>query len=184
MRWNRFLNLILRVHLDKSVFSCQNGAVMSTELQSRIREYIATTQWATLAYVRDDGAPMLRVMGSFALSARGLDLYFSSDKKAAKVEQIERHPKVSFYFQHEGHTFADYRNVTLVGEAQRVSEGPDLNEAISLLRVKSPHFKELAETNQLHTTAIFKIATTEIKGLDYTRPMGPERVIAFSVEPH
>ncbi len=158
--------------------------VMSTELRSQIREYIATTKWATLAYVREDGAPMLRVMGSFALATGGFNLYFSSDKNAAKVAQIARHPKVSFYFQHEGHTFADYRNVALVGDAHVVSEGPDLNEAISLLRVKSPHFKELAETNQLHTTVIFKIVTTEIKGLDYTRPVGPDRVIAFSVEQH
>ncbi|PAW86765.1 MAG: hypothetical protein B9S26_15195 [Opitutia bacterium Tous-C4FEB] len=152
---------------------------MSTELQSQIREYIATTKWATLAYVRDDGAPMLRVMGSFALAPTSFDLYFSSDKAAAKVAQIERHPKVSFYFQHEGHTFADYRNVSIVGEAHRVSSGPDRDEAISLLRGKSPHFKELAETNQLHTTAIFKIATAEINGLDYTRPVGPDRVISL-----
>lgn len=150
---------------------------MSTELKAQIREYIQTTKWATLAYVRDDGAPMLRVMGSFALAPTSFDLYFSSDKNAAKVAQIDRHPKVSFYFQHEGHTFADYRNVSIVGEAHRVLDGSDYDEAVSLLRVKSLHFKELAETNQLHTTAIFKIETAEIKGLDYTRPVGPDRVI-------
>lgn len=150
---------------------------MSAELKVQIREYIQTTKWATLAYVRDDGAPMLRVMGSFALAATGVDLYFSSDLNAAKVTQIELHPRVTFYFQHEGHTFADYRNVSIIGEARRVLDGPDYDEAVSLLRVKSPHFKELAETNQLHTTALYRISTREVNGLDYTRPVGPDRVI-------
>lgn len=151
---------------------------MNDSLKTTLRDYIATTKWGALITVRDDGAPIPRVMGSFALvPGDTLDLYFSSDKAAAKVGQIASHPTVSFYFQHEGHTMADYKNVVLIGPA-RLTEGADRDQAIGLLKLKSPHFKEMAEANQLDGVAIFRLQTVEVKGLDYTRPVGPARVIA------
>ncbi len=152
---------------------------MSADLKQIIHDYIATTKWATLTTVREDGAPVSRVMGSFA--ADGLDLFFSSNKNAAKVRQIEKNHWVNFYFQHEGQDAAVFKNVALIGEARLVKDAADLKKAIALLSAKSPRFKEWAEKGELQDTAIFKITAKEVKYLDRTRGVGADSLVEIKI---
>ena len=71
----------------------------NTESQSEILQYILDTKHALLTYVRSDLTPVSRAIGSFAPD--GEDLFFSTSKESAKVKEIEKNRRVSFYFQHD-----------------------------------------------------------------------------------
>jgi nitroimidazol reductase NimA-like FMN-containing flavoprotein (pyridoxamine 5'-phosphate oxidase superfamily) len=143
-------------------------------LEKTIVDYINQTKWATLATVRADNAPVLRVMGSFAIE--GLHLFFSTRIQTAKVEQIELNPLVSFYFQHEGQDLLAFRNVTVIGPASRLESGPELNDAIKLLSDRNPRFKARIESEEGKDTAVYKIRIKEIKYLDYSLGKGKDAV--------
>ena len=147
---------------------------MSQELKQRITEYISQTRWATLATVREDKAPVLRAMGSFAPD--GVDVYFSTPKAAAKVKQIEQNQWVNFFFQHEGQELPTFKNVAVIGKASEVKESAELKKAIDLLSARNPRFKERAEKGELKDTSIFKIKSKEIKYLDFAKGFGKEGI--------
>jgi pyridoxamine 5'-phosphate oxidase len=142
---------------------------MSQELKRTIQEYISQTRWATLATVRADGAPVLRAIGSFA--ADGLDIFFSTARTAAKVGQIDQNDRVNFFFQHEGQELPSFKNVAIIGRAREVKEA-ERERGIGLLSARNPRFKARAEKGELGETAIFKVASEEIKYLDYSRGFG------------
>jgi pyridoxine/pyridoxamine 5'-phosphate oxidase len=145
----------------------------SVELQHVVHEYISQTRWATLTTVREDGAPVSRVMGSFA--ADGVNLFFSTRKVAAKVRHIAKNPLVNFYFQHENQEAATFKNVAVIGRAEEVT-GVDYHRAVQLLSARNLRFKARAERGELSDTALYFIHTTEIKYLDYSNGVGPAAV--------
>lgn len=135
-----------------------------------IRDYIAGSKFAVLNYVRDDLAPVSRAMGSFAPD--GLDLFFSTRKEAAKVREIARNKRVSFFFEHDNQTAESWRNVLLIGDAQPVADGEEYARGVELLSAKNPRFRERAASGELSDTAIFRVRTKEIEFLDRTRGQG------------
>src|ERR1039457_4441768 len=74
--------------------------------KSEISDYVNATHFATLAYIRDDGSPVQRVFGSFALSE--FDVIFSTRKVSAKVRDISANSKVSFLFEHESQELSSW----------------------------------------------------------------------------
>jgi len=146
----------------------------TVELQKTVLDYINQTKWATLATVREDGAPVLRVMGSFALN--GVNILFSTRKNAAKVRHLAKNKNVSFYFQHENQNLEVFKNVAVIGRAEEVAEGADYQRAVEILSARNPRFKGRAERGELGDTAIYRIHTTEIKYLDYSNGVGPAAI--------
>ncbi|HBF39008.1 MAG TPA: pyridoxamine 5'-phosphate oxidase family protein, partial [Firmicutes bacterium] len=133
--------------------------------QSEVLDYITNTKFAILAYVREDKTPLLRSMGSFALS--GFDLYFSSGKDTSKVTEIIKNPQVSFFFEHDNQNLEGWKSVLLLGRAELLIAGTEYNNAIELLSNRNPRFKERVVKGELTSTAIFKLKTREIEYLDY-----------------
>jgi len=150
------------------------GRLSSDELQQTVIEYIKQTQWATLATVREDGAPVLRTMGSFAPD--GVNVFFSTPRKAGKVRHIWKNSLVNFFFQHENQKLETFKNVAIIGRAHEVTGGPQLQKAIELLSARNPRFKARVERDELGDTAIFLIHTTEIKYLNYGSGIGPAAI--------
>ncbi len=144
------------------------------ELQQTVHEYIKQTQWATLATVREDGAPVLRVMGSFAPD--GVNVFFSTPRKAAKARHIAKNNLVNFFFQHENQKLETFKNVAIIGRAEEVTEGPDYQKAVELLSARNPRFKARVERGELKDTALYLIHTKEIKYLNYANGPGPAGV--------
>ncbi|MDR1191094.1 MAG: pyridoxamine 5'-phosphate oxidase family protein [Verrucomicrobiales bacterium] len=145
---------------------------MSTEIKTNIINYIAATRWVSLATVRDDGAPVVRAIGGFAND--GLTVYFSTPKTAAKVEQIQRHPLVTLFFQHEGQELPAFKNAALIGSAAILSPGADYDRAVRLLSERNPRFKERAAKGDLaDDTALVKVTPKEVKFLDFAKGFGP-----------
>jgi nitroimidazol reductase NimA-like FMN-containing flavoprotein (pyridoxamine 5'-phosphate oxidase superfamily) len=148
----------------------KTSALTAVELQQTAVEYIRQTKWATLATVREDGAPVLRTMGSFAPD--GVNVYFSTPKKAGKVRHIAGHPLVNFFFQHENQELDTFKNVAIIGPAEEVTAGTDYQRGIELLSNRNPRFKARADRGELADTAIYLIRTREIKYLDYANRAG------------
>lgn len=143
-------------------------------LKQVISDYINQTRFATLATVRSDQAPVLRVMGSFV--SEGLDVYFSTRVNTGKVEHIQQNNLVSFYFQHEGQDPSKFKNVALIGAAHQVTERAELEQAIKLLGDRNPRFKDRIQTEEAKSTAIYRIKTKEIKYHDSSQGAGPEAI--------
>ncbi len=143
-------------------------------LSQVVPDYINQTQWATLATVREDGAPVLRVMGSFAPD--GINVIFSTRKAAAKSRHIASNNLVNFFFQHENQKLEAFKNVAIIGRAEELTDGPEYQKAVELLSARNPRFKTRVERGELTDTGIYIIRTTEVKYLDYSFGAGPTAV--------
>ncbi|KAF0219095.1 MAG: putative stress protein [Geobacteraceae bacterium] len=138
--------------------------------KGEVLDYIGRSKFAVLTYVREDLAPVSRAMGSFAPD--GLDLYFSTRKDAPKVQEIDRHRNVSFFFEHDNQALETWKNVLLIGEAEQLEQGDKLDRAVLLLGNRNPRFKERVANGELQNTAIFRIRTKEIEYLDRSKGNG------------
>jgi general stress protein 26 len=143
-------------------------------LKGEVIDYISKTRFAILATVKSDKLPELRTIGSFAPD--GFDVYFSTGKDTAKVKQIELNNLISFFFQHEGQELSTFKNVALIGKAERLEKGGEFDKAIELLGNRNPRFKERVEKGGLEKTAIFKVTPKEVKYLDFSKGTGEDAV--------
>ncbi|MDR1279837.1 MAG: pyridoxamine 5'-phosphate oxidase family protein [Opitutaceae bacterium] len=148
---------------------------MSIELKQTIHDYIALTRWAWLAIVREDGAPTIRPIGSFApVDAGQVDIYFSTPLASAKVLALRRNPRASFYFEHDVLDIATYKAVSLIGEAVEVApQSGGHAAAVAALSARSPHFRSRVEKGELASIVIFRVNAREIRFSDYSAGRGP-----------
>lgn len=137
---------------------------------AEILDYIASSKTGVLTYVREDLAPVSRAMGSF--TPDGIDLIFSTRKVAAKVREITRNKRVSFFFEHENQTADAWMNVLLIGDAEHVTDESDLAAAVERLSARSPRFRERIAQGELRNTAIFRVRTKEVEYLDRSKGYG------------
>lgn len=142
----------------------------SEKFVNDVFSYVDKTHFAVLAYVRNDGTPLLRSIGSFA--PNGLSLYFTTRKDAAKVKEIGDHKRISFFFEHEGQELSQWKNLLLVGDAVKIDDGDDFNQAVQLLSTRNPRFRERVAKGELPGTQIFRLNTEEIEFLDYGKGIG------------
>jgi pyridoxamine 5'-phosphate oxidase len=138
--------------------------------KEEVINYIDKTKFGVLGYVRNDGTPLLRSMGSFAPS--GLDIYFSTRKQAAKVQAISGQKRISFLFEHDNQELNQWKNVLLTGDAELINPGPEQDKAVEILSNRSSRFKERIEKGELPQTQIFRLKTEEIEYLDYGKGFG------------
>ena len=148
-----------------------------TENYSEIWNYILDAKYALLTYVRSDLTPVSRAMGSFAPD--GANLYFSTGKDTAKVPEIEKNRRVSFYFEHDNQQPDTWRSVLLIGDADQVNaDSMDYATALERLGAKSPRFRERIAKGDLASAAIYRITTREVEYLDRSKGNGPtQRII-------
>ena len=143
-----------------------------TENKTEIYKYILASRYALLNYVRHDLTPVSRAIGSFAPD--GDDLFFSTGKESAKVQEINKNKRVSFYFEHDNQVQENWKSVLLIGDAEPVSVGSsDYNKAIERLGDKSPRFRERVAKGDLDSAVIYRINTSELEYLDRSKGYGP-----------
>ena len=138
--------------------------------KEEIAAYIDTTRFAVLAYVRNDGTPLQRSIGSFA--PIGLDLYFSTRKEAAKVQAISEEKRISVLFEHDNQDLTQWKSVLLIGDAEKIDGGAELDLAVETLSQRNPRFKERIAKGELPVTQIFKLKAEEVEFLDYGKGFG------------
>ena len=138
--------------------------------KEEVVSYIDKTRFAVLAYVRNDGTPLQRSIGSFAPS--GLDLYFSTRKEAAKVQAMSEQKRISFLFEHDNQDLNQWKSVLLIGDAEKIDRGAELDLAVKTLSQRNPRFKERIDKGELPITQIFKLKAEEVEYLDYGKGFG------------
>jgi pyridoxamine 5'-phosphate oxidase len=142
-----------------------------------IISYIKGTKVALLTYLRSDLTPVTRAIGSFAPD--DTDLFFSTGKETAKVSEIGKHNRVSFYIEQGDQKADTWKSVLLIGDAKPLETGSvDYATALERLGAKSPRFKERIEKGDLDSAAIYKITTSEIEYLDRSSGYAGVRKIA------
>jgi general stress protein 26 len=148
--------------------------------KSEITDYANTSRFANLAYIRHDGSPVLRTLGSFALS--GYDVIFSTKKEAAKVREISENNKVSFYFEHYGQQLSTWKSALFIGEAHKVENARELDWAIGILSDRNPRFKDRIAKGELPNIQLFKVNTRDIEYIDYSKGAGHVEKFTLSKE--
>lgn len=152
---------------------------MSTQnLKSEIDEYVNGVPFLALAYVRSDGTPVQRTLGSFVRHES--TVFFSTRSDAAKVRDIESNPRVSLLFEAENQQLAAWKNVLLIGKALPVTTDSELKQATELLGARRPRFKERIEKEGLKNTRLFRFEAEEIEFLDYAKGAGHREKISVS----
>jgi len=152
---------------------------MSTQnLKSEIDEYVNGVPFLALAYVRSDGTPVQRTLGSFVRHES--TVFFSTRIDAAKVRDIESNPRVSLLFEAENQQLAAWKNVLLIGKALPVTTDSELKQATELLGARRPRFKERIEKEGLKNTRLFRFEAEEIEFLDYAKGAGHREKISVS----
>jgi len=146
--------------------------------KSEITDYVTATRFATLAYIRDDGSPVQRSFGSFAFS--DYDVIFSTRKEAAKVRDISANNKVSFLFEHDNQELPKWRNALFIGKAYKIEDARELDWAVGIMSERNPRFKERVEKGDLPNIQLFKIKTSDIEYIDYSKGLG--HVEKFTLE--
>lgn len=142
-----------------------------------IFSYIQGTKVALLTYLRSDLTPVTRAIGSFAPD--DTNLFFSTGKDTAKVSEINKHKRVSFYIEQANQTPDTWKSVLLIGDAEPLESGSvDYATALERLGAKSPRFKERIEKGNLDSAVIYKITTREIEFLDRSSGYAGTRKIA------
>ncbi|ABK98205.1 pyridoxamine 5'-phosphate oxidase family protein [Pelobacter propionicus] len=145
-------------------------------IRQEIINYMEQTQWAELATVREDGTPVIRTMGAFAIDGGGARICFATMPGAAKTRHISSNNRVSFFFQHEGQDFPTFRNVEALGDASRITKEEDLRRTAERISARSPFVKDLIEKNGLGVFEFYEIRVSEIKFLNFSKGVGPQAV--------
>lgn len=142
---------------------------------AEILQYIVDSRYALLTYVRSDLTPISRTMGSFAPD--GVDLFFSTGKATAKVPEIEKNRRTSFFFEHDNQAPEHWKSLLLIGDAEPLSAGSsDYDKAVERLAAKSPRFRERVEKKDLDSAAIFRINTRELEYVDRSKGNSPTKI--------
>ncbi len=150
-----------------------------TASKSEIQTYIADSKYALLTYVRGDLSPISRTIGSYAPD--GEDLFFSTGKESAKVEEIKKNKRVSFFFEHDNQAPESWKSLLLIGNAEQVTAGStDYEKAVERLGAKSPRFRERIAKGDLDSAAIYRIKTSELEYLDRSKGNGKLQKIVVS----
>lgn len=143
---------------------------------NEIANYIQGSKYSLLTYLRSDLAPISRAMGSFAPD--GVDLYFSTGKESAKVQELEKNRRVSFYFAHDNQSPESWKSVLLIGDVEPVQTGSENYDiALERLSAKSPRFRERIANGDIDGALIYKLVVREIEYLDRSKGYGPARKI-------
>jgi general stress protein 26 len=148
--------------------------------KSEITGYANAARFANLAYIRHDGSPVLRTLGSFAVA--GYDVIFSTKKEAAKVREISENNKVSFYFEHEGQQLPTWKSALFIGEAHKVEDARELDWAVGILSDRNPRFKDRIAKGELPNIQLFKVNTRDIEYIDYSKGAGHIEKFTLSKE--
>jgi nitroimidazol reductase NimA-like FMN-containing flavoprotein (pyridoxamine 5'-phosphate oxidase superfamily) len=138
--------------------------------KQEIDGYVKNVPFAALAYVRSDGTPVQRTLGSFA--RHDINLFFSTRIDAAKVKEIENNPRVSFLFEADNQQLPAWKNVLVIGKAAPVTGDSELKLATELLSARNPRFKERVSKDGLKDTQVFRLQTEEIQFLDFAKGQG------------
>ncbi len=146
------------------------------KIKQEVVDYIENTQLAVLSTVRDDGTPVPRTMGAFALDDGGRTVYFATVPDAEKTRHIKGNQRVSFLFQHEGQPFPEFRNVVIIGNAALATDEAERGRAIELITARSPFVKERIDNEGAGVFGFYRINATEIKFLDFSKGIGPASV--------
>jgi pyridoxamine 5'-phosphate oxidase len=148
----------------------ENTDMATQTWEQEIDKYLDAVRFGLLAYVRGDGTPVQRRLGSFAKD--GNRIFFSTRGDAAKVQEIHKQPRVSFLLEAEGQELPKWKSALILGKASVLPEGPDLKRAVEVISARNPRFKERVGKEGLANTRIFAIQATEIDITDYSKGFG------------
>ena len=151
---------------------------MTQNWKDSILPYTQGIPFGVLAYVRGDGTPLQRSLGSFVV--HGADIFFSTRTEAAKVQDLQDRPRASFFLEAAGQQVAEWKNILFLGRTEKVQDPSGQAEGIALLSARNPRFKERIEKNGLEGTTIFRLRTDAIEFIDYARGFGFSQKIAIA----
>lgn len=129
--------------------------------ENEIVEYLKENKSIVLATLGEDNQPDLRALGGYNFDH--FDLYFGTSAKSNKVKQLEINNNVTILAQRENQTIPDFKNVTIYGEAVKLT-GDDYIIGRQKIQERRPsaEFEEGIKN-------IYKVRAKIIKVLDFSK---------------
>jgi nitroimidazol reductase NimA-like FMN-containing flavoprotein (pyridoxamine 5'-phosphate oxidase superfamily) len=157
----------------------------SQQILQNALDYIKETRFAQLNYIRQDGTPVTRTLGSVAVD--GKDIFFSTRSIAKKTSALKIHPKVSLFFEKDAQEPSKWKNVLVSGTAEAVTIPSDKLRAVQLLSSRNQRLIPLRDallngvldSQELRDTTLFKITSNELQFLDRETQTGQTVTIAL-----
>jgi nitroimidazol reductase NimA-like FMN-containing flavoprotein (pyridoxamine 5'-phosphate oxidase superfamily) len=164
----------IHVQVHKSRIDIKKGvqSMSDTTLQNDALEYASQTRYGILNYLRNDGFPVSRTLGSVFID--GNNVVFSTKKGAAKVAAINSNHRISIFFEKDGQDLAAWKSVLFVGNAEEITSFTEKLRLASILALRNPRYLAIRDalnkgefdSEEIKGTALFKLTTDEIQFLD------------------
>ena len=140
------------------------------EVQHEIYEYVQDAPLGVLAYVRADGPPVQRTFGAITVS--GNDILLATKKNSAKVADIAKQPKVSFFVEKKEQDKAGWKSALYLGTAAPITSKDELQNAVQAISARNAYIRDLVAREGLKDFSLLRLQTRVIEWLDYGKGFG------------
>jgi nitroimidazol reductase NimA-like FMN-containing flavoprotein (pyridoxamine 5'-phosphate oxidase superfamily) len=130
----------------------------------------------TVATIRFDGYPQATTV-SFVND--GLAIYFGTDAKSQKAQNIARDPRVSLTVNLPYKSWDEISGVSIGGRAKRVTQPEEFRKVGEMMFKKFPQISQYAEFGEAKDLALFRVDAEFVSILDYTRGFGHTEACAL-----
>jgi nitroimidazol reductase NimA-like FMN-containing flavoprotein (pyridoxamine 5'-phosphate oxidase superfamily) len=152
---------------------------MSTQpdLQDALN-YIRETRFAQLNYIRQDGTPVSRTLGSVTVD--GKDIIFSTRSASNKTSALKIYSKASLFFEKDAQEPTKWKNVLISGTAEEVTDPAEKLKTVQLLSTRNQRLIPLRDAllngeldnKELLETALFRLNSDELQFLNREKQPG------------
>jgi general stress protein 26 len=131
------------------------------EVRREIAEYVQDVALGVLAYVRADLTPVQRTFGAFAVA--GNDILLATGKHAAKVPEIARHPKVSFFLEKRDQDRRGWKSALYIGAVAAITAEGELKQAVEAIGRRNTYFRDRVARDGAGVFELLRLHTREIR---------------------
>jgi pyridoxamine 5'-phosphate oxidase len=146
-------------------------------LPQEIETYVDSTPFGILAYVRADQTPVQRTFGAFARV--GSAIVVATGRQSAKVAELKRHPRVSFFVEKSGQEGPKWKSALFIGDATEVTCEKKRAAALDAVSARNAYIRNRVAQDGGADFILFRIETREVEWLDRTK--GPGHVDRIAI---
>jgi general stress protein 26 len=146
---------------------------MGNDVEKKISDYLSSHLYLNLATVSPDGKPLAHTVG---FANDGAIVYFVTDKKTRKANNINGNPNVAFTCDEDYTDLYSIQGVQMKGKAELETNGVVIEKIMGTMLQKFPQMKDMPENPDY---VFFKITPLEGVFIDNTRGFGHREEITF-----
>jgi general stress protein 26 len=146
---------------------------MDNKIKQKIIDYLASHRKMALATLSPEGKPVVHTV---EYASEGATVYFTTDKKTRKVQNILKNPTVAYSVDEDYDDWMKIQGVQMEARATVVSEKADIDKALGVYIKKFPFIASFPPNPDL---VFIKVEPIEGFFLDYTKGFAHKDKVTF-----